>query len=111
MRLGLNLSYSGSALGVNLPLIQEADRLGFHSVWSAEAYGSDAVSVIAWQSALKPLLFQFDQIDWSRTFVFWFGGPGLLIGIAISMVAMAIAGIAVNGWGLTVVGITMVDEI
>ena len=70
-----------------------------------------AVSVIAWQSALKPLLFQFDQIDWSRTFVFWFGGPGLLIGIAISMVAMAIAGIAVNGWGLTVVGITMVDEI
>jgi len=51
VRLGLNLSYSGSALGVNLPLIQEADRLGFHSVWSAEAYGSDAVSVIAWVAA------------------------------------------------------------
>jgi F420-dependent oxidoreductase-like protein len=51
MRLGLNLSYSGSQLGLNLPLIQEADRLGFHSVWSAEAYGSDAVSVIAWIAA------------------------------------------------------------
>ena len=51
MRLGLNLSYSGSALGINLPLIQEADRLGYDSVWSAEAYGSDAVSVIAWVAA------------------------------------------------------------
>jgi F420-dependent oxidoreductase-like protein len=51
MRLGLNLSYSGAQLGLNLPLIQEADRLGFHSVWSAEAYGSDAVSVIAWIAA------------------------------------------------------------
>jgi F420-dependent oxidoreductase-like protein len=51
MRLGLNIGYSGSHLGINLPLIQEADRLGFHSVWSAEAYGSDAVSTIAWVAA------------------------------------------------------------
>ena len=45
MRLGLNIGYSGSALGMDLPLIEEADRLGFHSVCSAEAYGSDAVSI------------------------------------------------------------------
>ncbi|HET8575492.1 MAG TPA: LLM class F420-dependent oxidoreductase [Methylomirabilota bacterium] len=51
MRLGLNIGYSGSQLGINLPLIQQADRLGFHSVWSAEAYGSDAVSTIAWVAA------------------------------------------------------------
>jgi F420-dependent oxidoreductase-like protein len=51
MRLGLNMGYSGSALGLDLSLIQEADRLGFHSVWSAEAYGSDAVSTIAWVAA------------------------------------------------------------
>jgi F420-dependent oxidoreductase-like protein len=51
MRLGLNIGYSGSALGIDLPLIEEADRLGFHSVWSAEAYGSDAVSTIAWVAA------------------------------------------------------------
>jgi F420-dependent oxidoreductase-like protein len=51
MRLGLNLGYSGSALGIDLALVQEADRLGFHSVWSAEAYGSDAVSTIAWVAA------------------------------------------------------------
>jgi F420-dependent oxidoreductase-like protein len=29
----------------------EADRLGFDSIWSAEAYGSDAVSIIAWAAA------------------------------------------------------------
>src|SRR5499433_1940768 len=51
MRLGLNIGYSGSALGMDLALIKEADRLGFHSVWSAEAYGSDAVSTIAWVAA------------------------------------------------------------
>ena len=46
MRLGFNLGYSGAALGNTLPLVQEADRLGYHSVWSAEAYGSDAVSTM-----------------------------------------------------------------
>ncbi|MCI0548411.1 MAG: LLM class F420-dependent oxidoreductase [Candidatus Rokubacteria bacterium] len=51
MRLGLNLGYSGSAFDLNVPLIQEADRLGFHSVWSAEAYGSDAVTPITWAAA------------------------------------------------------------
>jgi F420-dependent oxidoreductase-like protein len=51
MRLGLNLGYSGSTLGIDLALVQEADQLGFHSVWSAEAYGSDAVSTIAWVAA------------------------------------------------------------
>ena len=29
MRLGLNMGYSGSALRINVPLVQEADRLGF----------------------------------------------------------------------------------
>jgi F420-dependent oxidoreductase-like protein len=51
MRLGLNLGYSGSAMGMDLSLVQEADRLGFHSVWSAEAYGSDAVTPLTWVAA------------------------------------------------------------
>jgi F420-dependent oxidoreductase-like protein len=51
MRLGLNLGYSGSALGMDLSLVQEAERLGYHSVWSAEAYGSDAVTTITWVAA------------------------------------------------------------
>jgi F420-dependent oxidoreductase-like protein len=51
MRLGLNLGYSGSAAGIDLSLVQEADRLGYHSVWSAEAYGSDAVTPLTWVAA------------------------------------------------------------
>jgi F420-dependent oxidoreductase-like protein len=34
-----------------MPLVLEAERLGFDSVWSAEAYGSDAVSLITWAAA------------------------------------------------------------
>ena len=51
MRLGLNIGYSRSSLGIDLSLVQRADRLGFHSVWSAEAYGSDAVSPLCWIAA------------------------------------------------------------
>jgi F420-dependent oxidoreductase-like protein len=48
MRLGLNVGYSGSRLAVDMDLVREAERLGFHSVWTAEAYGSDAVTPLAW---------------------------------------------------------------
>ena len=48
MRLGLNVGYSGSRMAIDMPLVQEADRLGYHSVWAAEAYGSDAVTPLAW---------------------------------------------------------------
>jgi len=48
MRFGINAGYSGSKMSVNIELIKEADRLGFHSVWTAEAYGSDAVTPLAW---------------------------------------------------------------
>ncbi len=51
MRLGLTAGYSGSQMSVNLPLIQEAERLGFDSVWTAEAYGSDAISPLCWIGA------------------------------------------------------------
>ena len=51
MRFGLNAGYSGSRMKLNMPLILEADRLGFHSVWTAEAYGSDAVTPATWIAA------------------------------------------------------------
>ncbi len=51
MRLGLNLGYWGSAPADNVALAQEADRLGFHSVWTAEAYGSDSISPLVWVAA------------------------------------------------------------
>ena len=52
MRLGLLVGYSGAQLKLPIEMIQEAERLGFESVWTAEAYGSDAVSTIAWIGAL-----------------------------------------------------------
>ncbi len=51
MRLGLNLGYWGANPEDNVALAQEADRLGFHSVWTAEAYGSDAVTPLTWLAA------------------------------------------------------------
>jgi alkanesulfonate monooxygenase SsuD/methylene tetrahydromethanopterin reductase-like flavin-dependent oxidoreductase (luciferase family) len=51
MKLGLHLGYWGSSPTDVMPLVLEAERLGFDSVWSAEAYGSDAVSTIAWVAA------------------------------------------------------------
>jgi F420-dependent oxidoreductase-like protein len=48
MRLGLNLGYATSAaqLQDNLRLAVAADQLGYDVVWVAEAYGSDAASVL-----------------------------------------------------------------
>ena len=51
MRLGLNCGYSGARMRLDMDLICEADRLGFHSVWTAEAYGSDAITPLAWIAA------------------------------------------------------------
>jgi F420-dependent oxidoreductase-like protein len=51
MKLGLNIGFITSANPDPLPLALEADRLGYHSVWVAEAWGSDAVSVLAWVGA------------------------------------------------------------
>lgn len=52
MRLGLMLGYAAGQIDLPIALVQEADRLGLHAVWAAEAYGSDAVSPLAWLGAL-----------------------------------------------------------
>ncbi len=52
MRLGLMLGYAAGKMELPLELVREADRLGVHAVWTAEAYGSDAVSPLAWLGAL-----------------------------------------------------------
>ena len=50
MRLGVNIGYWGLGLTARqqLELVQEAERLGYDSVWTAEAYGSDAVTILGW---------------------------------------------------------------
>lgn len=51
MRLGLNIGYSGSSIGDVMPLIERADKVGIDSVWAAEAYGSDAATVLSYVAA------------------------------------------------------------
>ncbi|HYV04531.1 MAG TPA: LLM class F420-dependent oxidoreductase [Blastocatellia bacterium] len=51
MRLGLNFGYWGSGPSDNIAIAQEAERLGYHSLWTAEAYGSDAVTPLVWLAA------------------------------------------------------------
>jgi F420-dependent oxidoreductase-like protein len=48
MKLGLIVGYSGKQVQLPLDLIRHAEGLGFDSVWTAEAYGSDAVTTAAW---------------------------------------------------------------
>ncbi len=52
MRLGIMLGYAAGKINLPVELVQEADRLGVDVVWTAEAYGSDAVSPLAWLGAL-----------------------------------------------------------
>ena len=50
LKLGLNLGYwgIGPAGDDAVEVVQAAERAGFESVWAAESYGSDVVSVLAW---------------------------------------------------------------
>ena len=58
MRLGVNLGYWGAGNDAdNLVLAREADRLGYSVCWVAEAYGSDAPTVLSWVAA------QTERID------------------------------------------------
>jgi F420-dependent oxidoreductase-like protein len=51
MRLGLVTGYSGPRMQSTIDLILEAERLGFESVWSGEAYGSDVITFLAYVGA------------------------------------------------------------
>ena len=58
MKLGINLGYWGAGMdGDNLAVAKEADRLGYAVCWAAEAYGSDAPTVLSWVAA------QTERID------------------------------------------------
>src|SRR6476646_9916947 len=48
MRLGLSLGYWGANPSQAVDIAKHAESLGFHSVWTAEAYGSDAVVPLTW---------------------------------------------------------------
>ncbi len=50
MKLGVHIGYWGLGLTSEdqLSIVQEAERLGYDSVWTAEAYGSDSATILAW---------------------------------------------------------------
>jgi F420-dependent oxidoreductase-like protein len=54
VKLGLHIGYWGLGLTAEqqLQLVLEAERLGYDSVWTAEAYGSDAATILAWLAGL-----------------------------------------------------------
>ncbi|GAA3392678.1 LLM class flavin-dependent oxidoreductase [Cryptosporangium minutisporangium] len=52
MKLGLRLNlYRAARLEVPVETVRAAERLGYHSVWTAEAYGSDALTPLAYLAA------------------------------------------------------------
>ncbi len=52
MKLGIGIGYSGAELRIPMERILLAEKLGYDSVWTAEAYGSDAISPLAYIAAL-----------------------------------------------------------
>ncbi len=51
MKLAINIGYWGSRPNLDMGLVLEAERLGYDAVFAAEAWGSDAVTVLSWVAA------------------------------------------------------------
>src|SRR3712207_2468973 len=54
MNLGVHIGYwvLGLTADDQREIVQEAEKLGFDSVWTAEAYGSDAATILGWLAAV-----------------------------------------------------------
>ena len=48
MKLSTTIKFKPGHAGIDMDLVLEAERLGFDAVWAGEAYGTDAVSPVAW---------------------------------------------------------------
>jgi len=48
MKLSTTLKFSPGHAGIEMDLVWEAEKLGFEAVWAGEAYGTDAVTPVAW---------------------------------------------------------------
>ena len=51
MKLGMQVGYSGAGMDDHVAQAKLADDLNFHSIWTAEAYGSDAITPLVWMGA------------------------------------------------------------
>ena len=93
MKLGLSLGYSGAKVSFPIELVKHAEKLGYDSVWTAEAYGSDAMTPLAWIAA------QTSRIKLGTGIVQLAGRPPAMC----AMQAMTIDGLA--GGGRMIVGL------
>jgi F420-dependent oxidoreductase-like protein len=94
LKLGLRLElYRSPTVEIPYALVQRAEDLGFHSVWTAEAYGADALTPLAAIAA------RTDRIKLGTAVVQLAGRPPAMLG----MQAMTIDAIA--GGGRMIVGI------
>lgn len=96
MRLALGLGYAGGGLDLDAPaLAQLAEECGYAAVWVAEAYGSDAASVLGWlgastqQIGLGSAVFQIPGRTPAMTAMTaatldWFSGGRMLLGLGVS---------------------------
>ncbi|MCP4436505.1 MAG: LLM class F420-dependent oxidoreductase [Actinomycetia bacterium] len=97
MKLGLAIGYSGAEMRLPLELIKSAEDLGFDSLWTAEAYGSDATSPLAYLAAIT------DRIRLGTSVMQLAGRPPAMAAMqAATIDALAggdrfIAGIGVSG--------------
>ena len=48
MKLSTTIKFLPGHAGIDMEHVLEAERLGFDAVWAGEAYGTDAVSPVAW---------------------------------------------------------------
>ncbi len=52
MKIGATFGYSGSRFSIDPAVVAEVESLGYDSIWTSEAYGSDAITPAAWLLAL-----------------------------------------------------------
>jgi F420-dependent oxidoreductase-like protein len=93
MKLGLMLGYSGATVDFPIDLVRLAERAGYDSVWTSEAYGSDAMTPLAWIAA------QTSRIKLGTAIAQLAGRPPAMC----AMQAMTIDGLA--GGGRMIVGL------
>lgn len=94
MKLGLRLNlYRSAALDLPVALVRHAESIGFHSVWTAEAYGADALTPLAYLAACT------ERIKLATGVVQLAARPPA----ALAMQAMTIDALA--GGGRTIIGI------
>jgi F420-dependent oxidoreductase-like protein len=51
MKLAMTAAGMGAKISIDIDLVRHAEKLGYHSVWTAEAWGADAITPLAWIAA------------------------------------------------------------